>query len=341
MKIVYPGSFDPPTYGHLAILNHIAGMFEHVTVLCAENPDKATHLDIQQRLHCWESYNLPDNTTVTRTTEQVGDLSDVVMVRGIRDEFDMETERDVMLLNNRTFGITKYLYVFSDAENSGISSTAARNAAHDLDLSSLASLVSPVTLTCLLEKALGLDNLFMVVGPPASGKSTFLKMLCLLTQNNKQINTDDFLPVLGHVVKKKLNCDNLLEAAITRESEVNAICREPWLALIKSALHRSRGTKNLFVEVPYGLQPSKSSYRYLGGKILFVGCSKEKIQQRLIERGTPEHSKFADVIPDLTESITIANKNNLDMTCVDSNCTIEELFTLATNFNNKLEQNNG
>ena len=41
---VCPGSFDPPTLGHLDVIGRAAGLFDRVTVAVLVNPDKTGHV---------------------------------------------------------------------------------------------------------------------------------------------------------------------------------------------------------------------------------------------------------------------------------------------------------
>ena len=41
MHVLFPGSFDPPTLGHLALLRRAAALFDRVTVGIFINPDKS------------------------------------------------------------------------------------------------------------------------------------------------------------------------------------------------------------------------------------------------------------------------------------------------------------
>ena len=38
MTVIYPGSFDPPTNGHLDIMKRAAGIFDQMEVVIADNP---------------------------------------------------------------------------------------------------------------------------------------------------------------------------------------------------------------------------------------------------------------------------------------------------------------
>ena len=47
---VYPGSFDPPTNGHLSVLQRAAGLFDEVVFLLAVNPEKKSRYSVEERL---------------------------------------------------------------------------------------------------------------------------------------------------------------------------------------------------------------------------------------------------------------------------------------------------
>jgi len=47
---VYPGSFDPVTYGHLDVVRRAAGVFERVIIAVLANPRKAPLLGVDERV---------------------------------------------------------------------------------------------------------------------------------------------------------------------------------------------------------------------------------------------------------------------------------------------------
>jgi len=47
---VCPGSFDPPTLGHLDVIGRAAGLFDRLTVAILVNPDKKGMFEIEERL---------------------------------------------------------------------------------------------------------------------------------------------------------------------------------------------------------------------------------------------------------------------------------------------------
>lgn len=47
---IYPGTFDPITYGHLDVLDRATRLFDHVLVSVAHNPEKHPLFTAEQRL---------------------------------------------------------------------------------------------------------------------------------------------------------------------------------------------------------------------------------------------------------------------------------------------------
>lgn len=111
MKLaVYAGSFDPPTIGHLAIIERAAAMFDGVLVLVAVNPDKHGLLPAGQRVALLrqivqeEDWN---NVGVSFTDGYVyeeclaleeGEKA-VFLVRGLRGAADLAYELEVAAFN--------------------------------------------------------------------------------------------------------------------------------------------------------------------------------------------------------------------------------------------------
>ena len=47
---IYPGSFDPPTLGHLDVIERAAKLFDEVIVAVGMNPSKSPLLTVEQRM---------------------------------------------------------------------------------------------------------------------------------------------------------------------------------------------------------------------------------------------------------------------------------------------------
>ena len=49
-KAVFAGSFDPPTYGHLNVIERASKLFDKLDIVIAVNPDKNYMFDSQERV---------------------------------------------------------------------------------------------------------------------------------------------------------------------------------------------------------------------------------------------------------------------------------------------------
>lgn len=125
---VYAGSFDPPTHGHIHILEQATAVFDAVHVLIATNADKKKTplLTPEERLSVFQWFDdfwskgagmsgvrgpviytatLPASEYTVRYAHEVGAR---FLVRGLRDGIDFEYERKLQFANARIahrFGI--------------------------------------------------------------------------------------------------------------------------------------------------------------------------------------------------------------------------------------------
>jgi pantetheine-phosphate adenylyltransferase len=106
VKAIYPGSFDPPTNGHIDLIQRGAKLFHHLTVAVLNNPGKNPLFTVAERVEMLED--------ATRTLENVSVATfDGLMVefarqqgatavlRGIRAISDYEYEFQMALMNRR------------------------------------------------------------------------------------------------------------------------------------------------------------------------------------------------------------------------------------------------
>ncbi|MBV8152378.1 MAG: pantetheine-phosphate adenylyltransferase [Candidatus Eremiobacteraeota bacterium] len=128
---VYPGSFDPPTRGHLDVIRRAAAIFNTVTVAVVVNPQKREPLfTIAERKAMLEEC-VRDLGNV-RVAEFHGLLADYiktsgadVIVKGLRIVADFEAEFATALMNRSLSGIDT-TFLMSDAKYSFVSSSLVK-----------------------------------------------------------------------------------------------------------------------------------------------------------------------------------------------------------------------
>jgi pantetheine-phosphate adenylyltransferase len=103
---LYPGSFDPLTYGHLDIVERAARLFERVIVAVLCNPEKKPLFSVEERLRQIDKALCPfGNVEVEAfdglTVEFARLRGARVLVRGLRAVSDFEAELQ-MAQTNRT-----------------------------------------------------------------------------------------------------------------------------------------------------------------------------------------------------------------------------------------------
>ena len=105
MKIaIYPGSFDPVTYGHLDIAQRAAALFDEVIFVVAVNPAKAPLLSTAERVKLIEiATGDMKNVKVTSSEDLIANVarleSAVALIRGLRHVSDFEYEFQMAMMN--------------------------------------------------------------------------------------------------------------------------------------------------------------------------------------------------------------------------------------------------
>jgi pantetheine-phosphate adenylyltransferase len=101
---IYPGTFDPVTFGHLDVLERAARLFDKVTIGVAANPGKGPVFTQEQRLEMVRtvSKHIPNVTAVAfdgLLVEFARKQKAVAVIRGIRALSDFEFEFNMALMN--------------------------------------------------------------------------------------------------------------------------------------------------------------------------------------------------------------------------------------------------
>lgn len=131
-RALVPGTFDPVTRGHLAVIRMAAGIFEQVTVCILVNPDKVCMFDEQVRVQALKAAtaglaNVKIAVSHGMTADFAKEIDAGVIVRGIRNVHDAAYEIEMAEFNRKRTGV-ETLLLPAPAELSGLSSTAVRAA---------------------------------------------------------------------------------------------------------------------------------------------------------------------------------------------------------------------
>ncbi len=130
---VYPGSFDPVTYGHLDVIERGREIFDQLIVAVAQNRDKEAIFSLEAREEMIRNQvGHFDNVSVDSFEGLVVDYLETkdirVLLRGIRTVSDFEYEFQ-MALTNRTFNEKiETLFIMPDEQYSFISSRLIKEA---------------------------------------------------------------------------------------------------------------------------------------------------------------------------------------------------------------------
>ena len=155
MKAVYPGSFDPVTYGHIDIIKRSANIVDELVVGILVNNSKKPMFTMEERLYMLrESVKDIPNVTVKTfegmTIDFARDNGAKVIIRGLRVISDYETEMQIAQVNRSIAPDIETMFLSTGLEYSFLSSTIAKEVAY-YD-AGVEKLVPPVVATKIKEK---------------------------------------------------------------------------------------------------------------------------------------------------------------------------------------------
>ena len=106
VRALYPGTFDPPTNGHVDLIQRGSKLFEHLTVGILKNPIKNSLFTVEERLEMLkEATSGLGNVSVATFDGLMVDfarqLEARAVLRGIRAISDYEHEFQMALMNRR------------------------------------------------------------------------------------------------------------------------------------------------------------------------------------------------------------------------------------------------
>jgi len=128
---VFPGSFDPITVGHLALVKRALPLFDKIIVAIGENSQKKYLFDLDQRI-AWLNAVFADEPKVevdffeNLTAHYCQRIGANYLLRGLRNASDFDYEKTISQMNAIVGNGIETIFLISEPEHSHISSTIVR-----------------------------------------------------------------------------------------------------------------------------------------------------------------------------------------------------------------------
>jgi pantetheine-phosphate adenylyltransferase len=129
---IYPGTFDPITYGHIDVIKKSLNIFDRVVVATTDNISKNYHFTIDERLNIINNSLFKDLKLNKKKIKVISfnnltiDLckkyNASVIIRGLRAVSDFEYEFQLAGMNKKLNTKIETMFLMSDVENQIISS---------------------------------------------------------------------------------------------------------------------------------------------------------------------------------------------------------------------------
>ena len=133
MKIaIYPGTFDPITYGHIDVIKKSLKIFDKVIVATTDNVNKNYHFSIEERIKIINDSLFKDLKLSSKKIKVVSFANLTIdlckrykagtIIRGLRAVSDFEYEFQLAGMNRKLNNNIETIFLMSDIENQIISS---------------------------------------------------------------------------------------------------------------------------------------------------------------------------------------------------------------------------
>ncbi|WP_192484494.1 MULTISPECIES: pantetheine-phosphate adenylyltransferase [Cysteiniphilum] len=156
IKVVYPGTFDPISLGHIDLIKRAKSLFDEVIVAISTGNGKSTLFTEEERFNITSEVlsDMP-NVRVVRLQGLIADFIDEVgasaVIRGLRAVSDFDYEFQMANINRHLNKKFETIFLTPDEKYTCLSSTMIRQVSK-IDPYRVADYVHPVVLDALLAK---------------------------------------------------------------------------------------------------------------------------------------------------------------------------------------------
>lgn len=131
---IYPGSFDPVTYGHLDVIKRASSIFDHVIVALANNPQKKSLFSTEERFEMLKATTkgikrIKIDSFDGLVIDYARSHKARVLIRGLRMFSDFEYEFQMALTNRRLDKNIETVFLMPSEKHSFLSSSLLKEAA--------------------------------------------------------------------------------------------------------------------------------------------------------------------------------------------------------------------
>lgn len=128
---MFPGTFDPPTLGHLDIIQKACQICDHLIVAIAMNPEKKSLFSVEEKMEMLKKIAPQVEVASFQglTVQFASKKNASFLIRGLRAFADFEYEYQMAQANRRLSGI-ETIFLMANDQHSQISSTLIREIAH-------------------------------------------------------------------------------------------------------------------------------------------------------------------------------------------------------------------
>ena len=134
MKVLYPGSFDPLTLGHLDLIQRASSLFGEVIVAVLHNPDKKPTFSLDRRIAqiSNSTIHLPNITIISfdgLTVKCARENNVKLILRGLRAMSDFEYELQIAHTNRSLDSELETIFLATETHYSFLSSSVVKEVA--------------------------------------------------------------------------------------------------------------------------------------------------------------------------------------------------------------------
>jgi pantetheine-phosphate adenylyltransferase len=131
---LFPGSFDPPTLGHLNLIDRCSGIYDQIYIVIAVNPQKTYSFSADERKSMLENMVKPYSNVSVHTWDKLivtfaEKMGAKVMIRGVRALTDFNYEFELSMLNKGLNPHIETIFMPTDPKYFVLRSTAIRELA--------------------------------------------------------------------------------------------------------------------------------------------------------------------------------------------------------------------